>query len=464
MRNILLTIHIALCIACGTKEINKSVLLHGKIENPTSDILSVSNQKDEYSTPIDSSGYFELRFEIENAGYFDLNCGEWALLYISPGDSIYFTLNTEQFDETLKFSGKGSAVNNYLIKKFLLDEEMEDNINYKELCLSGEEKFKAKTDSFITVLEDHLKQFALENKGKTYKEFIELEKLKLKYYKAKRLMDFPGKYFNYTGTKINLSENYYNFLDDLSLNDTSLLTLDDYNKFLNSYIKLKAIDEISDSAARSYDNEFIAAQKIIIETFKDEKIKNKYLFENMLYQINLRGIDNIDKMLTVFNNNCSNSEYLNKIEETYNSMQHLSAGNPAPAFAYSDINGNLISLTDLKGKYVYIDVWSTTCGGCIQQIPHLIKLEEEFEDKNIIFLGVSLDNNNEKWKNMVIDKGLKGIQIRATEGWKSQFAKDYKIWGIPTFILIDRDQKFIDARALRPSENVSEVLYKLEGI
>jgi hypothetical protein len=59
---------------------------------------------------------------------------------------------------------------------------------------------------------------------------------------------------------------------------------------------------------------------------------------------------------------------------------------------------------------------------------------------------------------------LEGIQIRATEGWKSQFAKDYKIWGIPTFILIDRDQKFINARALLPSENVSEVLYKLEGI
>jgi thiol-disulfide isomerase/thioredoxin len=404
MKNFLLTIPIALCIACANKEINKSVLLHGKIENPTSDILSVSNKTDEYSTPIDSSGYFELRFEIENADYFDLECGELALLYISPGDSIYFTLNTDQFDETLKFSGKGSAVNNYLIEKFLLDEKMDDNINYKELCLSGEETFRAKTDSFIAVLEDHLKQFALKNKEKTNDKFIKHEELKLKYYKAKRLTDFPRDYHNFSGTKINLSENYYNFLNDLNLNDTSLLTLKDYNNFLKSYIKSKIIDEISDSIAISYDNEFIAAQKIIIETFTDEKIKNKYLFENMLFQMNLRGIDNIEKMLTVFNNNCSNSEYLKKVEENYKSMQDLSAGNPAPAFAYSDINGNLISLADFKGKYVYIDVWSTTCGGCIKQIPHLKKLEEEFEDKNIIFLGVSLDNNDEKWENMVKDK------------------------------------------------------------
>jgi len=221
---------------------------------------------------------------------------------------------------------------------------------------------------------------------------------------------------------------------------------------------------IADSAGFSYDDEFTAAQKIIIETFQNEKIKNKYLYDNMLHQINMRGIDNIEKILNTFNNHCSNNEYLNKIAETYNSMQHLAAGNPAPAFEYNDIKGNLISLTDFKGKYVYFDVWSTSCGGCIQQIPHLIKLEEEFKDKNIIFLGVSLDNNNEKWGNMVIDKELKGIQIRAAEGWKSQFAKDYEIRGIPAFILIDREQNIIDARALLPSENVREVLYKLEGI
>ncbi len=79
-------------------------------------------------------------------------------MYISPGDSIYLTLNTDQFDETLKFSGKGERVNNYIINKYLLNEKMEDEINYEELCLSGEEKFKSRADSLMSVLENNFAQ------------------------------------------------------------------------------------------------------------------------------------------------------------------------------------------------------------------------------------------------------------------------------------------------------------------
>ena len=73
-------------------------------------------------------------------------------------------------------------------------------------------------------------------------------------------------------------------------------------------------------------------------------------------QINSKGIDNIESMLTVFKNNCDNSEYLEKVEEAYNSMQHLAGGNPAPAFEYADVDGNIISSADFKGKYIYIDI------------------------------------------------------------------------------------------------------------
>ena len=59
---------------------------------------------------------------------------------------------------------------------------------------------------------------------------------------------------------------------------------------------------------------------------------------------------------------------------------------------------------------------------------------------------------------------MKEIQLLANNGWKSEFRKDYKIDVIPTVILIDREGKFIDARAPLPSENLEIVLRNLPGI
>ena len=124
----------------------------------------------------------------------------------------------------------------YTILPFsLLNEKMEDETDYEVLYLSGEDKFKAHTDSVISVLEDYLKQLIKQNRGSIDKKFIKYEKLKLKYYKARLLTDFPKNYLSLTGNNINLSENYYDYLNDLDLNDTSLLSLYDYNRFLNSY-------------------------------------------------------------------------------------------------------------------------------------------------------------------------------------------------------------------------------------
>jgi hypothetical protein len=59
---------------------------------------------------------------------------------------------------------------------------------------------------------------------------------------------------------------------------------------------------------------------------------------------------------------------------------------------------------------------------------------------------------------------MNGIQLLANNGWQSEFKKAYKIDVIPTVILIDREGKFINARAPLPSENLHTVLGNLPGI
>ena len=133
--------------------------------------------------------------------------------------------------------------------------------------------------------------------------------------------------------------------------------------------------------------------------------------------------------------------------------KELPTGAPSPSFDYENHKGGKTSLADLKGKYVYIDVWATWCGPCIAEIPSLKKVEQQYHDKNIEFVSISIDEANayDKWKEMVTAKELGGIQVIADNAWGSKFVKDYKINGIPRFILIDPNGNVVNPDAPRPS-------------
>ncbi len=137
-------------------------------------------------------------------------------------------------------------------------------------------------------------------------------------------------------------------------------------------------------------------------------------------------------------------------------------GKKSPEFnAYENYAGGNTALKDLKGKYVYIDVWATWCGPCKAEIPSLKKLEKQYEGKNIQFVSISVDEGRgyngdasaayEGWKKMIAEQQLTGIQLMADNGFRSQFIQDYKINGIPRFILIDPNGNIVDADAPRPS-------------
>ena len=127
------------------------------------------------------------------------------------------------------------------------------------------------------------------------------------------------------------------------------------------------------------------------------------------------------------------------------------AGGVAADFTYPDVNGKQVSLSDFKGKVVLIDVWATWCAPCRGEIPHLKKLEEEMKGMDVIFLGVSVDEarNKQKWLDFIEQEKLGGIQVFAS-GW-SKITKDYKINGIPRFIVIDRKGNVVSFDAPRPS-------------
>jgi thiol-disulfide isomerase/thioredoxin len=136
----------------------------------------------------------------------------------------------------------------------------------------------------------------------------------------------------------------------------------------------------------------------------------------------------------------------------------------SPSFNYDNYAGGKTKLEDFKGKYVYIDVWATWCGPCRAEIPSLKKIEEKYHDKNISFVSISVDvqKDVEKWKALIKDKELGGVQLFADNNWNSQFIKEYGINSIPRFILIDPTGKIVNADAARPSS--AEIQVQLDAL
>ena len=110
-------------------------------------------------------------------------------------------------------------------------------------------------------------------------------------------------------------------------------------------------------------------------------------------------------------------------------------GDPAPDFSLQDLYGRTVSLKSLKGGPVLLVFWSTSCGICRTQMPVLGSLRNDYRQKGLQVLGVSLDDRqsassylsaNHYYMNSVIDSS-------------GEIAQRYGVSGIPTMVLLDRE-------------------------
>ena len=66
----------------------------------------------------------------------------------------------------------------------------------------------------------------------------------------------------------------------------------------------------------------------------------------------------------------------------------------APDFSLETLSGEEISLSDFEGKVVLISFWATWCGPCLQELPHLDKMLEEFKDEGLVVLAINTDGSD----------------------------------------------------------------------
>jgi thiol-disulfide isomerase/thioredoxin len=122
----------------------------------------------------------------------------------------------------------------------------------------------------------------------------------------------------------------------------------------------------------------------------------------------------------------------------YLDQPELARARMAPAFAVTTIDGKRISLDDLKGKVVLIDFWATWCGPCREALPHIREIAKKFQADPLVVLSVSLDEDEEKWKEFITKNEMTWHQCR-DGGFKGPVAQLFSVQAIPNTFTIDAD-------------------------
>lgn len=139
-------------------------------------------------------------------------------------------------------------------------------------------------------------------------------------------------------------------------------------------------------------------------------------------------------------------------------------GNIAPEIQLASPNGDIVTLSSLRGKVVLLDFWAGWCGPCRRENPVVLKTFNEYRDKNFSIgkgftvYGVSLDKNRESWTQAIKKDNLTWTQVSDLKYWQSPYVSLYNIRGIPANFLLDKNGVII-AKNLR-GERLSTTLDK----
>jgi thiol-disulfide isomerase/thioredoxin len=108
-------------------------------------------------------------------------------------------------------------------------------------------------------------------------------------------------------------------------------------------------------------------------------------------------------------------------------------------FTVTDLNGDSIRLSSLKGKVFLLDFWASWCGPCRFSNRYLTKLYNRYKDKGLEILSVSLDDKKSEWKKAVAKDKIKWMQGIDIGGLDAMTAIKWQIDAIPSSFLVNKD-------------------------
>ncbi len=441
-------------VSCKNDAEKTTTVISGKITNNRGSEITFkkpNNKEFNETVKVAGDGSFADTLFIETGIYsfqFGRNRTE---IYVESGLDLAMNFDSNDFENTLVFSGKGSGANAYLFEKQKTVKKLmgDDNAIYK----LDEAAYVSKLKEIKSTLE----ALVTNSKGIS-NDFKEKEKRNLNYAYLVRLNNyqmFHSHYANDPGFKT--SEGFLKGMEEIKYdNEEDFLFSADYRTLVTSYYRIKAA-EVARKEKIDNDVAFIK----IVGALEKPTMKNDLIYERVKYAFtNSKDLDGLYKQ---FMATSTNEAHKKEITENYNQFKTVIKGQPSPKFKdYENFAGGKTSLDDLKGNYVLINVWATWSSPTPREMNSLKELETSYKGKNIKFVSISVDRaaDHDKWKTVLNENEFAGIQLFADKDMESTFVKEYFIKTTPRYILIDPAGNIVDANAPRPSSKRLTRLFK----
>lgn len=420
-------------------------------------------------TKTDSAGNAILEFELDHPVFGSIEVAdEWVSLYASPGDQMEINIGTGKTPK-ITYSGDGAKANEYLVATNQVYTKY-DAQNGKYSIQVEPDEFLIRRDSLRKAYTGLQKRLSSETEiGKEAKEAISSK------------MGTCLAYFNqnyaqarYRGdiTNPEMPESIKDAIAHIPYDSIAFKTnLFEYGAFLLNYLQrgiyrplYQQYKEMNFDSLEKKMPEF-ADGKIMSGDFHP-KLKEFLRAAQVDFRVRMFGLSpEIEAVRENLRKAIEEPAYMATVDKSFGKWYAIGPGKPAPDFTGVSADGKNVSLSDLKGKVVYVDVWATWCGPCRAEFPSSKKLVKHFEGNNkIAFLYVSIDRDKDAWKKLLPDESIpKGIHINQVQDQQPGNIWDsYLIWGIPRYLLVNADGTMLNSQAPRPSsDNMISTLEEL---
>lgn len=425
--------------------------ISGKIDNPLSDSVVVSYNDNriayypkEFYAPVNAKGMFTLSLPVPHGIYIqaELKHGNrLAELILAQGDSLVMKVDTKHFDSSIHYTGKGSALQNFVAKHTA---ERGRQNNYTSRIRLTIDKEPA---DFLKSIEQEKTQeltFLAANSSGLPKSFINYWTAYYQYYNYFFMQQYPqmhemARLKRYTDT---IPQANYDVLKAMpyAFSD-SLLQLPPYLLYLTGVfdVKLRAAGYfplLSDTMkVRLHDDSVTAlAYKML-----PDKSAEYFTAQNIYGRAKRQQVERTTQQFTAFKKRWPYSTYMPLVEQQVATAERLAPGQPAPDFDIVTREGKKMKLSDLKGKVVYLGFWASWCRQCVGEMITERKVKDVIKNKPLEFVYVSIDDDTTADNRLINKFKMTGIFHHATGGWQAKEVQLYGVQSMPAYFLIDQD-------------------------